>query len=226
MLVRVRVAAQRAERRLEPKLHHGGEEPGYRLPTVYQANYQAAKRAFHGRNPDFSWAAFSTHVNHVFVSLQQAWSSLQWERARPYETDYLFQTHRFWIERYRADGLVNKLDDVAITQIQACRIERDPFYETITVRIFASMKDYTVDAAGAVVGGNPKIDRKFSEYWTFLRRSGASERPEGSSEQCPSCGAELKISQAGVCEYCQAKVVSGEFGWILALIEQDESYVP
>jgi hypothetical protein len=29
---------------------------------------------------------------------------------------------------------------------------------------------------------------------------------------------------AGVCEYCQGKVTSGEFDWVLSRIEQDEAY--
>jgi hypothetical protein len=41
---------------------------------------------------------------------------------------------------------------------------------------------------------------------------------------CPNCGAALKINRAGVCEYCQGKVTSGEFDWVLSRIEQDEAY--
>jgi hypothetical protein len=29
---------------------------------------------------------------------------------------------------------------------------------------------------------------------------------------------------AGNCEYCQARVVSGDFDWVLSRIEQDEVY--
>jgi hypothetical protein len=29
---------------------------------------------------------------------------------------------------------------------------------------------------------------------------------------------------AGVCDYCNGKVSSGEFDWVLSKIEQDESY--
>jgi hypothetical protein len=30
---------------------------------------------------------------------------------------------------------------------------------------------------------------------------------------------------AGTCKYCQAKVTTGEFDWVLSRIEQDEVYV-
>ncbi len=50
----------------------------------------------------------------------------------------------------------------------------------MTVRIFAKMLDYTEDAEGKVVEGSKKKKRKFSEYWTFIRRIGSKERKKGS----------------------------------------------
>ena len=41
---------------------------------------------------------------------------------------------------------------------------------------------------------------------------------------CPNCGALLKINMAGVCEYCNGKLSSGAFDWVLSRIEQDEAY--
>ncbi|MCC7539401.1 MAG: hypothetical protein IT379_24465, partial [Deltaproteobacteria bacterium] len=41
---------------------------------------------------------------------------------------------------------------------------------------------------------------------------------------CPSCGAPLKINMAGACEFCSARVTTGEFDWVLSRIEQDETY--
>jgi len=32
------------------------------------------------------------------------------------------------------------------------------------------------------------------------------------------------VNMAGYCEYCKAKVTSGEFDWVLSKIEQDEAY--
>ena len=43
-------------------------------------------------------------------------------------------------------------------------------------------------------------------------------------ETCPNCGADIKISMAGICEYCGSKITSGNFDWILSSIEQDEAY--
>ena len=44
------------------------------------------------------------------------------------------------------------------------------------------------------------------------------------SKKCPNCGAPLDLDLAGICKYCRAPVMSGEFDWVLTRIEQLSSY--
>jgi predicted lipid-binding transport protein (Tim44 family) len=201
-----------------------GKEEGTDHGTIFQPDFQVVRKKFQARHPDFSWKAFSQKVQHIFSALQQAWSEQAFEKARPYESDPLFNAHRFWIERYKREGLVNRLEEIEIEKIQPCKIETDAFYEAITVRMFARMLDYTVDASGKVVEGSKKKKRKFSEYWTFLRRIGAKEGKTGKQDRCPNCGAPVKVNMAGDCEYCGSKVTTGDFDWVLSSIDQDETY--
>jgi hypothetical protein len=42
---------------------------------------------------------------------------------------------------------------------------------------------------------------------------------------CPSCGAPLdNVNAAGICGYCDGKITSGRFDWVLSRIEQAEAY--
>ena len=100
-----------------------------------------------------------------------------------------------------------------------------PATTAYTVRVFATSKDFTVrDVDGAVVGGSRSRTRSYTEYWTLIRGSG-TKGPARTDLVCPSCGAPLSINAAGHCDYCQVKVTSGQFDWVLSRIEQDESYV-
>ncbi|NOY27979.1 MAG: TIM44-like domain-containing protein [Oligoflexia bacterium] len=207
----------------------GGVEPGTRKPTLTDPALAVQARALAVRHPAFSWAEFNQTVEAAFKKLQKSWSDQTWELVRPLETDALFQTHRFWMERYRSLGLVNRLDKVQVSKIEPARITTDAFFESITVRIFASMLDWTQRTAdGKVVGGSEKTVRVFSEYWTFIRRIGGKAKPDGGGwqvDKCPSCGAPLdNVNQAGICGYCQAKITTGDFDWVLTRIEQDEVY--
>src|SRR5262249_53401532 len=161
-------------------------------------------------------------VRHIFLELQRAWSDLKWERARPFETDALFQMHQYWIAEYRRQHLRNVLGEPTIEDAIPVKITSDAFHDAITCRIFARMTDHVVDASGKVVCGDPKRPKRFSEYWTFIRRRGVKGAAKDDAN-CPNCGAPLKISMAGVCEYCRGKVTGGEFDWVLSRIEQDES---
>ena len=211
-----------------PELHVGGGiESGTRLPSVRAPDLAPRLRKLVTRHPDWSTADFEQRAIEVFRKLQGAWSSQRWETARPYQTDALFQVHRFWMERYRKTGLVNRLADVQAERIQLVKVSEDAWYESITVRIWARMKDWTERTSdGTVVGGSRTEDRVFTEYWTFIRAVGAEQREaEHTLEQCPSCGAPLdQVSMGGVCGYCDTKITGGDFDWILSRIEQDDAY--
>lgn len=218
----------RADRRrlTPPKLElGGGVEPGVEMPTVYDPQLPAQRRAFETRHPDHSWQEFRRRARDAFLRLQEAWSSQRWETARPFETDALFQVHRFWIERYRVFGLTNRIEKPEIGRIELVKIGKDAYFESVTVRIFATMLDWTEDRDGKIVAGSRTEPRTFTEYWTFLRSIGAKRRPDAAAGACPSCGAPVdKVNMAGVCEYCGSKITCGDFDWVLSRIEQDDAY--
>ena len=206
-------------------LRQGGQEVGTEEPTRMQPGFELRRKEFMVRHPDFSWPDFEGRVRHVFTCLQESWSQGRWELARPFETDHLFSNHRFWLEAYARDGLANRIQDVRIEHVVPVKIETDAWFDSLTVRIWASARDWTEEVAtGKVVAGSREKARRFSEYWTFLRRSGFSAAPARDPAACPSCGAPLEIAMSGICPYCDSKITSGEFDWVLTRIEQDEAY--
>jgi hypothetical protein len=129
------------------------------------------------------------------------------------------------MDGYAREGLKNRLEDVRLDQLKVVRVDADAYFEAITVRIWGAMKDSVVDAGGDVVGGNATVPRRFSEYWTFLRSADGPLDTKGEAARCPSCGAPLdRVDETGVCGYCDAKITSGRFDWVLARIEQPEAY--
>ncbi|HKP38590.1 MAG TPA: transporter [Pyrinomonadaceae bacterium] len=207
-----------------PLLTSNVPEVGTEYPSVVQPNFEAVRAGFEQNNPGFGWADFQGRARMIFNELQEAWSSLNWERARPHETDNIFQMHRYWIEAYKAQKLRNVLAHYEIRRMQPVKIKQDAFYQAITLRIFAQGYDYTEDQNGRVVAGSKSSLRQWSEYWTFVRNSKAKPAAARADLNCPNCGAPLKVSATGICEFCGGKITSGEFDWVLSKIEQDESY--
>jgi len=207
-----------------PLLTSDVPEVGTDLPSVVQPGFRDIRIEFEKNNPTFSWGEFQARARLIFDELQTAWSTLNWERARPHETDNLFQMHQYWIDAYKRQHLRNALDQSRITALQPVKIQEDAFYNSITLRIGAQGFDYTVDERGNVVSGSKTKLRSWSEYWTFIRSRKAKPMPANANLNCPNCGAPLRVNNAGVCEFCGGKITSGEFDWVLSRIEQDETY--
>ena len=207
-----------------PLLTSDVPEVGTDFPSVVQPNFAGVRTEFERNNPEFSWGDFEGRARLIFNELQAAWSTLNWERARPHETDNLFQMHQYWIEAYRRQHLRNLIDDCAVAAMQPVRLQEDAFYQGITLRIWAQGRDYTVDANAHIVSGSKQNLRRWSEYWTFVRNRKAKHGPAHADLNCPNCGSPLKVNASGICEFCGGKITSGEFDWVLSKIEQDDSY--
>jgi predicted lipid-binding transport protein (Tim44 family) len=220
------VAMSRVEREVLPPLQPdlGGVEAGTTSSTRVSPELGAQMRTFSERHPSFDWNAFGRFARETFLTLQAAWGAQDQDTLRSLETPSLFKVHRFWLERYRAKSWVNKLAQIEVDDPELVRVDVDAYYEAVVVRIFAKGLDFTTDAAGHVVLGSMDTPRSFSEYWTFVRAAGASQKSMD-PKSCPACGAPRdKLSAGGVCGYCDAAILDGQHGWVLSLIEQDEEY--
>jgi len=207
-------------------------EVGTDYPTIVQNNINRYIGEFTNNhslnNWEKYWADFTDNIASVyFKEIYKAWSDLKWEKVRHLISDRLYDSYNFWILMYKSQGMRNRLENISIHRIDMARVDVDKYYESFTVRIFASCLDYVETTNGQLKGGSKKEARHYSEYWTFMRRTGV-EKPETqfSLGNCPNCGAPAdKMGQAGVCEYCNSKITTGDFSWVLTRIVQDEEYV-
>ena len=206
-----------------PSLRSSAPEVGTNSATRYQKNFQQHRAGFQSQHPEFVWEEFEKRVRMIATELQSAWTSRDWERARAFETDAIFQTHRYWMDEYARQKLRNIVDDFRVGTIEAVKITSDAFYDAITVRIAASGFDHTDDEQGNVVAGSKSSRRSWTEYWTLIRGRRQANATT-TTPNCPNCGAELKISETGICAFCKGRITSGDFDWVLSRIEQDESY--
>ncbi|UQA56565.1 Tim44 domain-containing protein [Polyangium aurulentum] len=207
-----------------PMLTGTTEEVGTDLPTVVSPDVNARFAHLTQKDPSMAWGAFQARVETIFRAFYEAWSSQDLALARPYLSDNLFQFQRYWVDAYEREGLRNVAENARIVAIHMARVVSDEYFDAITVRVYATCVDYTIDAKGDVVGGNRSKERQYSEYWTLIR--GAERRGTPRADPgCPNCGAPIdRINMAGQCGHCNAHVTAGEYDWVLSRIEQDEAY--
>lgn len=207
-----------------PLLTSNVGEEGTNLPTVRSPLADAVFAQIQAKDPQgTSWDRLQHRVGLVFQEFHAGWGARDPSRVRPFVSDNLFQSQLYWIDLYKNSRCINRTDGAHITRIELASATTDAYYDSVTVRLYASGLDYTVSEDGRLLSGSKSVARAYSEYWTMIR--GAQKKATDKGErQCPNCGAPLKISMSGNCEYCSVKVTSGEYDWVLSRIEQDEVY--
>lgn len=207
-----------------PALTANVREVGSDWPTIFHPALNARWAELVREDPAVTQEALNGRLHLIYEELNAAWSRRDLGGARPYVSDGLFDYLQYWVAAYERQGLRNALEGMRIVEWKTVRIVRDRYYDSLTVRLWGSGRDYTVrQATGDVVSGNPKTDRFYSEYWTLIRGAGVKGAPRA-DKSCPNCGAPLDVNMAGRCEHCGAKITSGDFDWVLSKIEQDDSY--
>jgi predicted lipid-binding transport protein (Tim44 family) len=215
---------ERLSTELNPPLLTGETaESGNRLATLVAPGAEQRFQALTARDPACDRPALDARVGLIFGELQQGWSNRDLARIRPFVSDNLFQYFGYWIDVYLAARARNVTENARILGLELAEVLADATYDAVTVRLFASGLDYTLADDGRLLSGSRTRERPYSEYWTLIRGHAAQGKPR-SEPVCPACGAPLRISMAGNCEYCHARVVSGQFDWVLSRIEQDEAY--
>lgn len=213
-----------AEETAPPALGGYAPEQGNERMTVVHHQVDDRFRELRALDPGVDLSSIEARVRAIYVKLNDAWSSLQWQRVRPWCTDRFWLAQTYWIDAYRDQGLRNEMRDAKLSRIELAKVSRDRWFWAITVRIYASAIDVTVhQQSGRIVGGSLR-PRAYTEYWTLIR-SADRQGTASSSDACPSCGAPLAVGMTGNCEHCGVKVTGGAYDWVLSKIEQDDVYV-
>jgi len=197
--------------------------PAYAPMAQMRSTLSEDLAALQSKDPNFNQQMFLDRAQAAFFALQKAWMDRNLEPARVYMSDGIYYRWKNQIDAMIAAHKRNVLDNLVIGGVQIVKVQTDPNFDSITVRIDASAADYEVDdtTANKVIYGS-RDSKPFTEYWTFIRSGAARTKAGEAAEvtQCPNCGAPLSINESGVCSYCKATVTSGKFGWVLDNITQ------
>jgi len=201
----------------------GGPRPPSPSAPPAGSDAAAGLAAIEGHDPAFNIETFKASVERCFFVVEQGWTDQKPEMTRRVMADGIWQQHKVQIEQYQRNGTRNVLDGLAVGKVTVRSASSDSQYDTVTARILATCADYDVEvASGKVVRGNKHEMTPFQEDWVFQRSSKATTRAGGGTleDKCPNCGAPLDVDLAGVCQYCRASIMGGDFDWVLTRIDQ------
>jgi predicted lipid-binding transport protein (Tim44 family) len=178
------------------------------------------------RDPSFDAAAFLERIHLVVAAVNKAWLAGDMGPARRVISDGVYVRFMTQLQLLRSQGLRNAMADFCVVSAEILAADCDDLWDTLHVKIVGAARDLDLPAALSPDEAEKRLRRaelrEYDEAWSFVRRRGKSSRKgvpalEG---RCPSCGADLPLSEVVRCEYCKALVNSGEHDWVLAEITQ------
>jgi predicted lipid-binding transport protein (Tim44 family) len=121
----------------------------------------------------FSETGFKDMAEDIFFKIQGAWTRRDLSGVRNLLTQEMFDIFEKDLDGLRARKQVNRLENIAVRQVEIVEAGQERGEEYVTVRLYANLLDYTVDEkTGQVVSGDSREPVKFVEYWTFTRNVG------------------------------------------------------
>lgn len=124
-------------------------------------------------DPLFTEDKFRDQAMDYFFKIQGAWADRDMSTVKHLLTEEMYQLLDEDTAKMRADGLINRLENMAIREVNITEAWQESGQDFITMRVYANLLDYTVDEkSGEVVSGSKIELEKFEEYWSFTRPVG------------------------------------------------------
>jgi predicted lipid-binding transport protein (Tim44 family) len=132
-------------------------------------------------DPGFDPSYFKEVASDVFFQVQAGWMRRDLDSYKHLLGETLAKEYEGHFARMREEGIINKLESIAVRAVEISQAGSDGREDFVTVRFTASLLDYNVDdQSGEVVSGSPTTPVKFDEEWTWARPTGTQNwRLEG-----------------------------------------------
>jgi len=133
---------------------------------------QMGLRHIRQMDPSFDEAKFSELCMDNFFKIQGAWINRDMTVVRNLLTEEMVGILQRDADKLKTEKKINKLDNIAVRSVEITEAWQEEGTDFITVRIVASLLDYTVSESGELLSGSKTEPVKFEEYWTFTRPGG------------------------------------------------------
>lgn len=126
-------------------------------------------------DPSFDITRFKDKAMDIFFKVQAAWMNRDIDAVNHLMAPEIFDIMRGDIAKMKADGRINRLENIAVRGIEITEVWQESGMDYITAEMNANLLDYTTDESGRVVEGSKSDPIRFTEYWTFVRSIGGQE---------------------------------------------------
>jgi predicted lipid-binding transport protein (Tim44 family) len=127
-------------------------------------------------DPSFSEGSFKDLAEDNFFKIQSAWTRRDMKGVSHLLSPEMLNAFQKDVNSLLSEKRVNRLENVAVREVEIVDAGQDRGEEFITVKFYANLLDYVVDETnGQVLSGSTIEPVKFIEYWTFGRNVGEKQ---------------------------------------------------
>ena len=169
-------------------------------------------------DPQFSEEALKERIANLYIKMQAAWQTKNWEPMRADFTDALFNQLKGGVDAKIRSRQTNYVERIAILGVELSGFGQDDKHDIVTAVLQTRIVDYTLDdTTGNLVSGSKTAEKFMTYEWTLIRTKGAKTFVSGTDEtkHCPNCGATLDLNNTAKCAYCGAIITAAEYDWVL-----------
>jgi len=150
--------------------------PAYDMSPGQIDNLSLGLRHIAEMDPSFDEAKFKEMAEDVFFKIQGAWTRRDLSSVKHLLTPQMSNIFQDEIDKQIANKQINRLENIAVRQVEIVDAAQDQGEEYITVKFLANLLDYTVDEKdNRIISGSDRDPVKFLEYWTFYRKTGSRQ---------------------------------------------------
>lgn len=162
--------------------------------------------------PGFDVNKFLSNGFNIYMRIEEAWMNFKLENVRDIMTDEMFNMYESQLTSMEMKGEQNIMKDFKLlnSAITNTSIQNDMLQ--VTTRYVIEFYDYIIKKdTKQVVRGNSNKKMRMVYEMTFIEKLEKTKL-----DKCPNCGAPININSAGICEYCNSKIVDDNTEWVMS----------
>ena len=162
--------------------------------------------------PNFDTSQFLSNGYNIFVRIEEAWMNFDLDSVRDCITDEMFNMYESQLMSMEMNGEQNIMKDFKLLNSAITEAKKQNNMLEVKTRYVIEFYDYIVNKdTQKVVRGNSNRKIKMVYEFTFI-----ADVENNKLDKCPNCGAPIDINSAGICKYCNSKIVDDSKNWVMS----------
>ncbi len=160
--------------------------------------------------PDETRESLVNKLYEKFVEVQKAWMDFDYDKLRELCTDELYNTYYSQLEALKVKNGKNIMDNFELIVGDIIGLTKDENLITVTMLLKVRFHDFVINnKTKKVIKGRDDVMMENTYNLVFVKAS------EEVDDTCPNCGAKLKNTTSGKCEYCGSDIVINPKDFVL-----------